>query len=108
MNEDTISLSMNKRGSTLPRNFFCAWQIDLDVDAQYQLKIKRQFYPMQEQLELSIMGKTKTQLVFDQELASTSPETEWEKYAIINTKAIWLFARNREQTAELQTFVVTL
>lgn len=55
------------------------------MEAEYQLQIARDFYPIKEQLELNILGNDKQQQVRDIELASTSPDIEWERYALINT-----------------------
>ena len=44
----------------------------------------------------------------DIELASTDPEVEWERYALVNTKALWIFARNKLETAARQTFEIRL
>ena len=42
------------------------------------------------------------------ELASTDPEIEWERYALVNTRALWIYARNKENTADMSTFELRL
>ena len=44
----------------------------------------------------------------DIELASTSPDIEWERYQLVNTDALQIFARNKNRTPALQTFSITL
>ena len=44
----------------------------------------------------------------DNELASTSPDIEWERYALVNTESLQIFARNKKETSEFQTFEMKL
>ena len=44
----------------------------------------------------------------DLELASTSPDIEWERYALVNTESLLIYARNRRRTVEYQTFEMKL
>ena len=55
-----------------------------------------------------IIGGQKQQLVRDIELASSSPDIEFERYALVNTDMLQIFARNKKDTAESQTFLITL
>ena len=44
----------------------------------------------------------------DIELASTSPDIEWERYQLVNTDALQIFARNKNRTLVSQTFSITV
>ena len=44
----------------------------------------------------------------DIELASTSPDIEWERYQLVNTDALQIFARNKNKTLTSQTFTINL
>jgi len=61
-NENEVTLQMVKPPGKIfiPANYLCKWQVDVDVGAQYQLSIKRQYFPVQEQLELTIIGEKKS------------------------------------------------
>ena len=92
----------------IPENYYCQWEIKIDQEAEYQLSIKRDFFPVLEQLELNIIGENKQQVVRDIELASTSPDIEWERYQLVNTDALQIFARNKNKTLTSQTFTINL
>ena len=94
-NEITFSILRATEAGIIPRNYFCSWTLELEEAAEYQMSIKRNFSPIKEQLELNIIGEKKQQLVQDAELASSSPEIEWERFALVNTKGINIFARNK-------------
>ena len=53
-----------------------------------------------------IIGGSKRQLVQDVELASTSPDIEWERYALVNTDMLQIFARNKANTSNTNTFSI--
>lgn len=72
------------------------------------MQIKREFNELKEQLELNIIGDKKQQLVRDVELRSTSPDIEWERYALINTEQLTIYARNIRRTSEFKTFEIKL
>ena len=76
----------------------------INKDAEYNLQIKRDYFEPKEQLELNIIGDNKQQLVRDRELASTDPDLEWERYALVNTEELRIYARNLEKTSEFHTF----
>ena len=44
----------------------------------------------------------------DRELASTNPDIEWERYALVNTEQLLIYARNLKKTSEFQTFQMKL
>lgn len=93
---------MRKSGvDFIPQNYFCKWEMSIDQGATYTLSIQRNFFPIQEQLELNIIGTDKIQQVKDIELASTSPDIEWERYALINTQSLMIFARNKAKNSAL-------
>ena len=52
----------------------------------YSLGIKRDFFPVLEQLEMTMFGSEKLQQVRDEELQATSPDIEWERYALVGTE----------------------
>lgn len=55
-----------------------------------------------------IIGKERQQNVRDIELSSTGIDIEWERYALISTAKLQIFAKNRETTPDLQTFNIKL
>ena len=57
---------------------------------------------------MNIKGETKQQQVNDRELASTDPDQDWERYALVNTKHLEIFARNKFDTPEQETFMINL
>ena len=44
----------------------------------------------------------------DAELESTSPDIEWERYALVNTETLEIYARNRYRTSRYSTFQMKL
>lgn len=86
--------------NNLPANYFCRWNVNIESELDYQLSIKRNFFPLQEQLELKITGGEKQQLVKDNELASQDPDIEWERFALVKTDNLEIFARNKARTKE--------
>lgn len=94
-------------GSAIPRNYFCEWELEIDLLKVYYLSIKRDHYPVKETIELNIIGESKEEQVTDIELASTDPENPWERYVLLETKTLQIFARNKYNTYE-STFQITL
>ena len=43
-------------GNQIPRNYFCSWSVDIDINKVYYLSIKRDHYPVKETIELNIIG----------------------------------------------------
>ena len=58
-NEVSFAIAQNADSESIPRNYFCAWDVDINSKAEYQLSIKRSFYPIKELLELMIIGGSK-------------------------------------------------
>ena len=73
----------------------------------YYLSIKRDHYPVKETIELKIIGERKSEHVSDVELHSTNKNTPWERYVLLETKQLEIYARNKYNTFE-PTFQVTL
>jgi hypothetical protein len=59
-------------------------------------------------MTMNIIGDEKQQEVIDLELASTSPNTEWERFALVNTNQLQIYVRNKYDTPDQQTFMITL
>ena len=55
-----------------------------------------------------IIGREKKQNVRDIELSSTGADIEWERYALISTTKLQIYAKNRKTTPDLQTFNIKL
>ena len=60
-NEEEVSFSIVRpsRVPEIPENYYCQWEIKIDQESDYQLSIKRDFFPVLEQLELNIIGENK-------------------------------------------------
>jgi len=59
-------------------------------------------------MEVNIIGSDKQQLVRNNELASTSPDEEWERYVLVDTETLQIFARNKIETIASRTFQMTV
>ena len=59
-------------------------------------------------MEVNIIGSEKQQLVRNNELASTSPDEEWERYVLVDTETLQIFARNKIETIASRTFQMTV
>ena len=46
-------------GTTIPRNYFCQWSLDISIGNVYYLSIRRDHYPQKETIELNIIGQSK-------------------------------------------------
>ena len=59
--ENEVSFSIVKPSiiPDIPQNYYCQWEIKIDTESEYQLSIKRDFFPVLEQLELNIIGENK-------------------------------------------------
>lgn len=106
--EINFQIVQSQKQRVIPQNYFCRWDILVEKESTYQLSIQRNYYPILEQLELNIVGNKKQQLVRDNELVSTDPDIEFEKYTLVNTEALQIFARNKDTTNALQTFQIKL
>ena len=62
--------------------------------------MKRDHYPIKETIELNIIGATKQETVNDIELASTDANNPWERYVLLETKTLEIYARNKYNTNE--------
>ena len=57
--EISFSIVRPAERNQIPKNYFCSWSILINPEEEYQLSIKRDFYPINEQLELNIIGDNK-------------------------------------------------
>ena len=58
-NEVSFSIVRTDRISEIPTNYYCQWEVKIDKESEYQLSIKREFFPVLEQMELNIIGENK-------------------------------------------------
>jgi len=60
-NSEEVSFSIKRSGdaSVIPANYFCKWSIELKTSIEYQLSIRRNYFPVKEQIELNIIGEEK-------------------------------------------------
>ena len=95
------------QGSEIPRNYFCQWNIDLDVNQQYWITITRGAYPVMEELTLNIIGLTEQSEVTDDGLRATSPFRESELFLLRDTDEIEIYARNKYESL-VSTFEIRI
>jgi len=79
----------------IPRNYYCHWVLELDINKAYYLSIMRNYYPQYEELDLIIHGRDKQQHVQNRELSITNASQEKEKYILQEAMKIEIFARNK-------------
>ena len=64
----TFSIVKANNFNKIPENQFCEWSLLIDPELTYSLQIKRDFYPVREQIEVTMIGSDKKQQVRDEEL----------------------------------------
>lgn len=105
-NSGNESTSTRKNGGYLiPRNYYCTWSVRLDTRSAYTLRIKRGYQQVLETISLTVENAFRKIAVGDTELASTSPDIEWEQWQLQDMKLMRIHTRNK-YNANASTFQI--